>query len=150
MPLRSATSDITASILLVDDNANGLTVRKAVLAELGHQVVTATRGAQALELFAGQTFDLVVTDYKMPKMDGMELIGHLRELSPRLPIILVSGFVEALGLTEASTGADAVIQKNAHEVGNLTRAVNRLLRRKMRKPPASGGSSRTKRKSSGQ
>ena len=48
--------------------------------------------------------------------------------------MLVSGFVDTLGLNEASTGADAVIQKSANEVTHLVRAVNRLLRRK--KPAA--------------
>ena len=53
-------------------------------------------------------------------------------------IVMVSGFVDTLGLNEATTGADAVIQKSNNEVTHLVRAVNRLLRRKPAKKPASG------------
>jgi CheY-like chemotaxis protein len=118
-------------ILLVDDNANGLAARKSVLEELGYSIVTCTSGADALEHFTSrEPFDLVVTDYKMPRMDGLELIGRLRKHTPDLPIVLISGYVDTLGMNEASTGADVVIQKSANEVSHLIRSVNRLLRRK--------------------
>ena len=114
----------------MDDNANGLAARRSVLEELGYGIVTAANGPEALEKFAVEKFDLVVTDYKMPRMDGLELISRLRKLAPDLPIVLVSGFVDTLGMNEASTGADVVIQKSANEVSHLARSVNRLLRRK--------------------
>jgi CheY-like chemotaxis protein len=147
MPVRhTPPTNLHARILLVDDNANGLSARKTVLEELGHKVTTAVGGAEALECFARQKFDLVVTDYKMPRMDGQELIVRLRKQAPELPVILISGFVDTLGMTESSTGADAVIQKSAHEVSHMLRAVSRLLRRK--KPPASEPAvSKSKRKS---
>jgi two-component system response regulator HydG len=124
-------------ILLVDDNVSGSTARKTVLEELGHKIHVTSSGADALEQFAEHKFDLVVTDYKMPRMDGLELIGRLRKLQPEILIVLVSGFVDALGLSEATTGADAVIQKSANEVTHLVRSVNRLLRRK--KPAGAEG-----------
>jgi len=122
-------------ILLVDDNISGSTARKTVLEEFGHKIQVASTGADALEQFSQHKYDLVVTDYKMPRMDGLELIVRLRKLQPEIRIVLVSGFVDTLGLNEANTGADAVIQKSANEVTHLVRAVNRLLRRKK---PASG------------
>ncbi len=124
-------------ILLVDDNANGLKARKMVLEELGYGIVTASNGRDALERFTPSKFDLVVTDYKMPRMDGLELIVNLRELEPELPIVLISGFVDSMGLNEENTQADAVIQKSANEVSHLSRAVARLLRQKsQRRKPA--------------
>jgi len=123
-------------ILLVDDNASGLAARKTVLEELGLKVFVATSGADALDQFASGPFDLVVTDYRMPRMDGLELIGRLRAIAPALPIVLLSGFAETLGLAEAATGADVVLQKSANEITHLVRAVNRLLRRKAIKKPA--------------
>jgi CheY-like chemotaxis protein len=134
----SAVSLSQARILLVDDNANGLAARKSVLQELGHKITTASCGSDALEQFSEHKFDLIVTDYKMPRIDGIELISRLRKQSPHLPIVLISGFVDTLGLNEESTGADAVIQKSANEVSHLVRAVNRLLRRKplAKKPSA--------------
>ena len=119
-----------ARILLVDDNAHGLCARKSVLEELGHRISTASSGADAMEQFGSHKFDLVVTDYKMPRMDGIELIKRLRKQAPGLPVVLISGYVDSLGLNEATTGADVVIQKSANEVSHLVRSVNRLLRRK--------------------
>jgi len=133
-------------ILLVDDNIHGSTARKTVLEELGHKIHVASSGAEALERFAEQKYDLVVTDYKMPRMDGLELIVRLRKQQPDIRIVLVSGFVDALGLNEAGTGADAVIQKSANEVTHLVRAVNRLLRRK--KPATGAGGLKSKRQAS--
>ena len=122
----------------MDDNAHGLTARRSVLEELGHRVVTASNGADALDLASQHKFDLVVTDYKMPRMDGLELIKRLAKLIPGVPVILVSGFVDALGLNEANTGADAVVQKSSNEVTHLVRAVARLSAAKsQRKGPGS-------------
>ena len=141
MPVRNSSSTTAASrILLVDDNAHGLSARRCVLEELGHRITTASSAAEALEQFAAHKFDLVVTDYKMPKMDGIELIARIRKQSPETPMILLSGFVDALGLSESNTGADVVIQKSANEVSQLVRSVGRLLRKK--KPNASEGRAR--------
>ena len=124
----------------MDDNVSGSTARKTVLEELGHKIHVASSGADALEQFSQHKYDLVVTDYKMPRMDGLDLILRLRKQQPDIRIVLVSGFVDTLGLNEATTGADAVIQKSANEVTHLVRAVNRLLRRKAsKKPPGSDG-----------
>jgi CheY-like chemotaxis protein len=124
-------------ILLVDDNNNGLIARKAVLEELGYKVATARNGEEALAMYAAQKFDVVVTDYKMPKMNGAELIQEIRRSDSQARIILLSGFVEPLGLDEKSTGADLVIAKSSGEVASLVRAVRRLaVRRIEKKPPA--------------
>ncbi len=125
-------------ILLVDDNKQGLIARRSLLQELGYNISTATNGDEALELLAKQNFDVVVTDFKMPRMDGIELIKRIRSAHAGARIILLSGFVEPLGLTEESTGADVVIIKSAGEVGQLTRSVKRLLSQApVRKPAAS-------------
>ena len=117
-----------------------------MLEELGHKVQTAGTPHDALELCGKQRFDVVVTDYKMPKMNGVEFIGRLRKQHPSTSIILISGFIDTLGLSEANTGADVVIQKSAHEVSHLIRSVNRLLRKQHqpRKPPGSQGPAATK------
>jgi CheY-like chemotaxis protein len=127
-----------AEILLVDDNRQGLIARKSLLQELGYHITTAVNGEEAWELFSTQNFDVVVTDYKMPRMDGVELIKRIRQEHAGTRIILLSGFVEPLGLTEQSTGADVVIVKSAGEVGQLTRSVKRLVNQPpARKPAAS-------------
>lgn len=123
-----------AHILLVDDNRMGLSARKIVLEELGYQITAMNNSQEALEHFPKHNFDLVVTDYRMPNMDGIELIANMRQTKPELPIILISGFADTLGLDEKTTGADIVIQKSNHEVSNLVRSVQRLLNRQSRKP----------------
>ena len=121
-------------VLLVDDNSHGLIARRSVLEEIGAAVSTATSGSEALDLLSASEYHLLVTDYKMPGMDGVELIRLARKSKPDLKIILLSGFVEPLGLTEQTTGADQVIAKCAGEVNMLVRTVIRLL---TRKPPGS-------------
>jgi CheY-like chemotaxis protein len=134
-----------AIILLVDDNPHGLIARRTVLEELGYVIYTVAGGEDALRLLASQKVDLVITDFRMPNMDGVELITHLRQVRMDLPIILLSGFVEPLGLTEQSTGADIVLSKSAGEVGLLIRSVRRLLNHPpVRKPVESEGISHTK------
>ena len=143
-----AKSGVNTHVLLVDDNRDGLLARKALLQEQGFEITTATSGEEALEIFAKGKFDMLITDFKMPKMNGIELIRRVRPLQPALPIILLSGFVEALGLDEKTTGADVVINKGAHEVPYLLRSVARLSARNVAKrPPASQKSTRTKAKS---
>jgi CheY-like chemotaxis protein len=108
----------------------GLAARKAVLQELGYRVTTAGNASDGLKRFAETDFELIITDYKMPRMNGIALIAKVRESRPTIPIILISGFADTLGLDEKSTGADLVIQKSANEVTHMVRAVKKLLRRK--------------------
>ena len=122
-------------ILLIDDNRQGLLARKTVLEEQGYATAIASSGEDGIEQFASGNFDLVVTDYKMPRMNGAEVIAQIQAHRPGTPIVLISGMVEALGLTEQNTGADVVLAKSNNEVSHLIRAVNRLLRAKIPKKP---------------
>jgi len=146
----SSSSSLSGRILLLDDNSLGLSARRSVLEELGHKVLTSGAPHEALELCGKQRFDVVVTDYKMPKMNGVEFISRLRKQQPAVGVILISGFTDTLGLNETNTGADVVIQKSSNEVSHLIRSVNRLLRKQHtpRKPSASQPSAKPdKRKS---
>ena len=109
-----------------------LIARKSVLDENGFQATIVTRPDEVLALIEKELFHLVVTDYKMPLMTGIELIQQIRAAGHKQPIILVSGYVDALGLNETNTGANMVIQKGAHEVPQLLHCVKALLLRKMR------------------
>ena len=81
-------------------------------------------------MFEQHRFDLVVTDHKMPRMDGLSLIKKIHGISATTQVVLLSGFVDVLGLNEQTTGAAAVIQKSANEVPHLLRAVARLMKKK--------------------
>lgn len=135
-PMKTA-SPSTPHILLIDDNCDGLLVRRTLLEEEGYRVTFAHNGEEGLNLFKPGAFGVVVTDFRMPGMDGVEVIHRIRQSDANARVILLSGFVDPLGLNEANTGADAVIPKNAREAPQLMRAVKRLLNRPARKPPGS-------------
>jgi two-component system response regulator (stage 0 sporulation protein F) len=137
MPKQSeAASSPVRRILLIDDNRNGLAARKSVLEAEGYAVTACSSPKDALELFSQGEYHLVITDYRMPVMNGTEVIQALRKQRPDIRVVLVSGMVEVLGLNELNTGADAVVAKNSTEVPNMVRTVSRLLR-SSRKPTAS-------------
>jgi two-component system NtrC family sensor kinase len=133
----AGTLNTPAQILIVDDNNMGLVARRTVLEEIGYRVQTCASAQEALEQCMTIRFDVVITDYKMPRMNGVEFIRELRKQHPAIPVILISGFVDALGFNESTTGANAVIQKSANEVTHLIRAVARLLRTPAKKPAGS-------------
>ena len=84
-------------VLVVDDDSLVLTSTRLLIEDLGHQVLCASSGAQALELYErNQDFDLVITDMAMPQMDGAQLAKLLRDRQPTLPIILATGYAERL------------------------------------------------------
>lgn len=130
-------------ILLVDDNRDGLLVRRSLLEELGYSVAIARSGEEGLKLFEASPFDVVVADYRMPRMNGVELIQRIRKTNPNARVILLSGFVEPLGLTEENTCADVVLAKSSNEAAHLLRSIKRLLSHAShRKPPATEGTRR--------
>jgi len=133
---------LSPKVLLVDDNRDGLLVRRSLLEEIGFCVEIALGAEEGLRLYHTAKFDVIVTDYRMPRMNGTELIQSIRLIDPNARIILLSGFVEPLGLTEQNTGADAVIAKSANEPAHLMRCVKRLANRGLRKPPAAQRASR--------
>lgn len=137
MNIPSSRNTICARVLLINQNHSGLAARKAILEEIGCQVTTASSGEQAWEQLSSSRFELVVTEYQLGKMTGADLIKKIRGLEAGVPVVLLSGYVEALGLTEATTGADVVLPKGPNEVTHLIRTVSRLLKPGVRKPAGS-------------
>jgi two-component system sensor histidine kinase EvgS len=81
------------SVLLVDDEVNQVVILKAGLAKLPNcEVSVATSGRQALALCARQSFDLIITDYHMPEMDGLTLAAVLHQQYPATVIIMLTAF----------------------------------------------------------
>ncbi len=80
------------TILVVDDEANYLTVMEALLTEAGYEVLTASGGYEALKIATHADLDLVLTDMKMPRMNGIALLEELRRLYPELPVIIMTAF----------------------------------------------------------
>jgi len=80
------------TILVVDDESNYLTVMETLLGEAGYEVLTASSAVEALKISAAADLDLVLTDMKMPKMSGIELLDKLQQLQPDLPVIIMTAF----------------------------------------------------------
>jgi len=81
------------SILIVDDEKDMLTLLKRIITEkTDHLVVTASQPLEALEIFAKDYFDLVITDLKMPKMDGIELLLELKKIRPKVSVVIMTAY----------------------------------------------------------
>jgi PAS domain S-box-containing protein len=81
-------------ILAVDDDELVLTNTVAMLEEMGHRVLHATSGAQAVEILAMHPIELLITDYAMPGMTGLQLAQAAQAGQPGLPVVLVSGYAD--------------------------------------------------------
>lgn len=89
-------------ILLVDDEINMLEVLKDVLVGEGHSVAMASSGYEAIEVMKkGLSIDLVITDLKMPEMDGIELLESLKEQWGQVPVVILTGYGTVEGAVEA-------------------------------------------------
>ncbi|MFP3927285.1 MAG: response regulator [Desulfobacteraceae bacterium] len=78
-------------VLVVDDEEAVRRLMVRILSMEGYEVHTVQDGATALYHLEQKHFDLVVTDYKMPKMNGLEFAGQVRSRFPNLPIMVVTG-----------------------------------------------------------
>ena len=79
-------------ILVVDDEENLRRVTQLKLQQAGFEAATASDGAEALNILSRNPQDLLITDLKMPGMDGLELLQHIRRTNPALPVVVLSAF----------------------------------------------------------
>jgi len=92
------------NLLLVDDTPDVLAVHQAQLERMGHHVTTADNGETALQCFKQQSgrVDLVVTDFKMPKMDGVDLSLAIHEMKLKTPILIITAYADIEKLQQVS------------------------------------------------
>ena len=115
-------------ILCVDDNEQALSVRKFVLETKGYRVFPATNAQEAIEIFEREgDIDLVVSDLVMPKCNGNELVRRIKEISPWVPAILLSGSVK---IYDQNSRADAFLPKGSSSAQDLLERARVLLVRK--------------------
>ena len=81
-----------AKILIADDERNILLVVQRLLNENGYETAEATNGLAALELFQTQFIDLIITDLRMPRMDGMTFLNEVKKLDPEIPVIILTAY----------------------------------------------------------
>ncbi len=101
-----------ANILIVDDEQSYRQLLTLVFEEQGNTIRTAMNGRQALELLDAEAADVIISDVKMPDMDGIEMLRAVRSTLPDLGVILMTAFASVETAREAfKLGADDFIQK---------------------------------------
>ena len=113
-------------VLVVDDHAGIREIVSAYLAEDRHTVETAADGTEAMKKFLRTDFDLIITDRAMPRMNGMELAAKVKRLKPAEPVIMLTGFADVMGETEANI--DCVLNKPAR-LDDLRKAILKITAR---------------------
>ena len=91
----------SAHVLVADDEKNGRRMLEILLTKLGCEVSVAVDGAEALDIIRSTSVNLLITDLKMPKMDGLELLSTLRQEGYDIPVIVVTAY----GTVESAVAA---------------------------------------------
>lgn len=121
-----------AKILLIDDEQDILDILEMAMEPEGFQVKKVLSANAALELYKTESFDLAITDIRMPGMDGLELIKHLKTLDQDLEIIVLTGFATIDNAIEAlrAYGAFDFLQKPLRNVDELFYTMQQALEKR--------------------
>ncbi len=127
------------TILCIDDDPNILELQKGILESNGYSVLTAPDGPTGIALASQQSVDVVVLDFKMPGMDGGQVAEALWKQQPDLPIVICTGFFDAVP-EWLRWFAAAYLQKGDGPAVLLS-TIQELLAKRV--PPESGGPGRS-------
>jgi len=99
-------------ILVVEDNPNMSSLLADMLEVFAVESVRATDGEDALKKLGEEPIGMVITDLRMPKMTGTELLSRIKEQNPKMPVVLISGFsLQGLEDQESAAKADGFLSK---------------------------------------
>ncbi|MEQ8152565.1 MAG: sigma-54 dependent transcriptional regulator [Smithellaceae bacterium] len=130
------------SILVVDDAPTAVDILQRNLEAKGFRVFTASNVVDALKILESAPIDLVITDYKMPRISGLDLIRHIRSNFHETEVIMVTGYASVQGAVEAvKTGAEEYLPKPFTDE-ELFNAVNRVLNKQELRKVVQGGKPR--------
>jgi len=99
------------TVLVIDDEVEILTLLKELLERRGYRVMTAERGKEALRIAEHHYFAIILTDLKMPGMDGFKMVEKLRQLQPAAKLIVMSGYGQQVEPTLTEIGVENYIIK---------------------------------------
>lgn len=114
-------------ILVVDDEQQAVDTMGSYLSEFGYRVSQAHSGNVAFRMFEADPADIVVTDVRMPDGDGEELVRRLRQISPALPIIVVTGHIGTTESLENAAGDGLTIVKKPISLAAMAKTIEHLL-----------------------
>lgn len=100
-PGAAAEPDDARTLLLVDDEESILSSLNRLLRREGYRVLSATGGAEGLEILASHRVDVIVSDQRMPQMTGVEFLRQVKNLYPQTVRIVLSGYTELQSITDA-------------------------------------------------
>ncbi|HEY9161126.1 MAG TPA: response regulator [Desulfomonilia bacterium] len=104
-----------SKILIVDDSQELTEVIHEYMEACGFIVDTTTESTDALRLIAANGYDVIVSDIHMPGMDGLELMGLIKDRHPDLPVVLITGYsISEARKIALEKGADAFVAKPFH------------------------------------
>ncbi|MGA1789995.1 MAG: response regulator [bacterium] len=116
-------------ILLIDDDVGMRAVLQDILEDEGYMVKTATDGRSALSAIEKEDFDLILTDLKMPKMDGMEFLDYIEQNRPDLKVVVITAYTGTENVNKAKMlGAFEFLSKSI-QIEELKRVVKEVLER---------------------
>jgi CheY-like chemotaxis protein len=110
-------------ILIVDDDPSVSTVMREVLKALGYSSSTCNNANEALLQFQDGDYDVVLTDYRMPEMTGIELCRQVRKSNASVPVILMSGYNPTMEENEMHLSPINLILEKPIEMACLDRAI---------------------------
>jgi DNA-binding NtrC family response regulator len=114
-------------ILVVDDEEGARDLFNTILTDEGYEVALANGGEEALDLFKSHPFNLVITDIKMPVMDGLQLLQEIRKMGSKTDVIMVTAYGEVESYLKAmSLGAAEYINKPIR-IRELKQIVHKVL-----------------------
>ena len=119
-----------AKVLVVDDEERNLRLMEAMLIPLGHEVLMASNGLEAIDMAVSQDPDLILLDIMMPKMDGFQVVQRLKELQEQrsIPIVMVTALKDVEDRVRAlEVGADDFLSKPVDKT-ELTARVKSLIK----------------------
>lgn len=116
-----------ARILLVDDEYSIVLVLRHLLTENGYEVCEAQNGLAALRLFQSLFFDLIITDLRMPRMDGMSFLREVKKLEPKTPVIILTAYDSPETAAEAQDSGAFVYLTKPFKLDTMLTIVNQLL-----------------------
>src|SRR6187402_87543 len=90
-----------AKILIVDDDNVTLSILKQVLYKANHEVTTAIDGEEAIQYVKTTVYDIIVTDFNMPGMNGIELTKEILKINPQAVIILITAYISVKAALES-------------------------------------------------
>ena len=99
------------NILVVDDNKFLRIAVSKMLSRLGYEVLSADSGENGLSIFLKNKFDVVLSDYEMPGMDGVAFACSVKKSSPRTQVVIMTGAGRETVLARKTTAVDEVISK---------------------------------------